>query len=144
MKAKVLGRAFVTFALTGLAWGAAAQQTGFPWWKDDKVIRDLALTADQSGRIDAIFRATLPQLRQSKEELDRQESELSRLIGLNADEGQVGRQVDKVETVRGGLNKTRTLMLLRMRQILSPDQRDKFNGVHEQWLREHPRPDQKH
>jgi Spy/CpxP family protein refolding chaperone len=145
MKAKVIGRLLATFALAGLASGAAAQQqTGFTWWKDDKVIKELALTPDQSTRIDAIFRATLPQLRQSKDDLDRQETELSRLIGQNADEGKVGHQVDKVEAVRGALNKTRTLMLLRMRQVLSPDQRDKFNAVHEQWLREHPRTDSKH
>src|SRR5437762_1595120 len=105
MKAKVLGRAFATFALAGLASGAVAQQqTGFPWWKDDKVIKELSLTPDQSTRIDAIFRAIWPQLRQSKDELDRQETELSRLIGQNADEGQVGRQADKVEAVRGTLN----------------------------------------
>ena len=144
MKPKVLARAFAALALAGLATAATAQQAGFPWWKDDKVIKELALTADQSARIDALFRATLPQLRQNKEELDRQESELSRLIGQNGDEAQVGRQVDKVETARGSLNKTRTLMLLRMRQVLSSDQRDKFNAVHEQWLRDHPRPDQKH
>ena len=143
MKAKVIGRVLATFALAGFASGAVAQQTGFPWWKDDKVIKELGLTPDQSTRIDAIFRATLPQLRQSKDDIDRQETELSRLIGQNADEGQVGHQVDKVEAIRGALNKMRTLMLLRMRQVLSPDQRDKFNAVHEQWHREHPRTDSK-
>src|ERR1051325_8130600 len=120
MKAKVIGRVLATFALAGFASGAVAQQTGFPWWKDDKVIKELGLTPDQSTRIDAIFRATLPQLRQSKDDLDRQETELSRLIGQNADEGQVGHQVDKVEAIRGALNKMRTLMLLRMRQVRSP------------------------
>jgi Spy/CpxP family protein refolding chaperone len=115
-------------------------QTGFTWWTDEKVIKDLALAPDQSSRIDAIFRATLAQLRQSKEELDRQESELSRLIEINSDETTVSRQVDKVESVRAGLNKTRTLMLLHMRQILTPKQNTKFKAVHEQWLRDHPRP----
>ena len=143
MKRKVLDRAVAALAFAALATAVSAQHAGFPWWKDEKVIRELALTPDQSVRIDAIFRATLPQLRQNKEELDRQESELSRLITLNADEAQVGRQVDKVEAFRGSLNKTRTLMLLRMRQVLSPDQRDKFNAVHEQWHRGHPAPDQK-
>ena len=119
---------------------AVAGQSGFPWWKDDKVVRDLGLTPDQSARIDAEFRATYPQLSQSKEELDRQETELSRLIASNADEAQVARQIDKVEAVRTNLNKTRTLMLLHMLRVMSPDQRTRFNPIHEQWLREHPRP----
>ncbi|PWT81453.1 MAG: hypothetical protein C5B57_10370 [Blastocatellia bacterium] len=143
MRPHVLGGAMAAFllALAGTAGAGQSQpQTGFPWWKDEKVIRDLALTPDQSNRIDGVFRATYPQLRQSKEELDRQEAELSRLIEINADEAQVSRQVDKVESVRAGLNKTRTLMLLHMRQVLTPKQNVKFKAVHEQWQRDHPRP----
>ena len=43
------------------------------------------------------------------------------------------RQVDKVEVVRGSLNKSRTLMLLHMRQVLTPKQNVKFNAVFEQY-----------
>jgi Spy/CpxP family protein refolding chaperone len=147
MRPHVLGAAMAALliALVGTLGAAQSQsQTGFPWWKDEKVVRDLALTADQSSRIDSVFRATYPQLRQSKEELDRQEGELSRLIEINADEALVSRQVDKVESVRAGLNKTRTLMLLHMRQVLTPKQNVKFKAVHEQWQRDHPRqPDPK-
>ena len=31
------------------------------------------------------------------------------------------------------MNKMRTLMLLKVRQVLTPDQRVKFNKLHEQW-----------
>jgi Spy/CpxP family protein refolding chaperone len=41
------------------------------------------------------------------------------------------------------LNKNRTLMLLRMRQVLSPEQRVKLNKIHEQWDKDHRRPDNK-
>ena len=54
-----------------------------------------------------VYRSTLPQLRQSKEELDRQEAELSRLIEVRAEEALVARQVEKVESVRASLNKIR-------------------------------------
>jgi hypothetical protein len=50
------------------------------------------------------------------------------------------RQVDKVEVVRGSLNKSRTLMLLHMRQVLKPKQNVKFNAVFEQYRRDNPRP----
>ena len=65
----------------------------------------------------------------SKDELDAQEAELSRLIEAGADEALVIRQVDKVEAIRAELNKTRTLMLLHKRQVLTPEQRVKLNKL---------------
>jgi hypothetical protein len=38
------------------------------------------------------------------------------------------------------MNKMRTLMLLKERQVLSPDQRVKLNKLHEQWEKDHKRP----
>jgi Spy/CpxP family protein refolding chaperone len=132
------GRALAALLLVALAVPAAAQ-SGFPWWKDEGVVRELGLTNEQSTRIDTLFRATFPQLQHGKEDLDRLEAELSRLIEINADEGQVVKQSDKVEAARGNLNKARTLMLLHMRQVLTPKQNVKFNAVHEQWRRDNPR-----
>ena len=131
-------------AAAGLAVALAApvhgQSFGFPWWRDAQFQKDLSLTVDQSARIDAVFQSTVSILRQKKVELDQQEAELSRLIAANADEGVVVRQVDKVEGIRASLNKTRTLMLLRMRQVLSPDQRVQLNKLHDQWPKDHRRP----
>jgi hypothetical protein len=120
MRPIVFGRALAALFLVALAVPAVAQ-TGFPWWKDPKVVQELMLSADQSTRVDNVFQAVFPQLRQSKEELDL-------------------RQVDKVEGVRGSLNKARTLMLLHMRQVLTPKQNKRFNAVFEQYRRDNPRP----
>lgn len=139
MRPMVIGRVLAAIALVALTVPAGAQ-SGFPWWKDPKVVQELALSADQSTRIDNVFRATFPQLRQSKEELDRQEAELSHLLATNADEPTVLRQVDKVEGVRGSMNKARVLMLLHMHQVLSAKQNAKFNAVFEQYRRDNPRP----
>ena len=70
------------------------------------------------------------------DELDAQEAELSRLIASDADETTIGRQSDHVEAIRSDLNKTRTLMLVLMRQLLSPDQRVKLTMLHEQRVQE--------
>jgi len=129
--------ALVLLALTAPVHG---QSFRFPWWKDAQFTKDLSLTADQSARIDRVFQSTIALLRQKKEELDLQEAELSKLIAGNADESVVTRQVDKVEGIRASLNKTRTLMLLRMRQVLSPDQRVILNKLSEQWEKDHRRP----
>src|SRR5438046_893503 len=86
----------------------ANRPTTTPWWKDEGVKKELSLTVDQVTRVDNIFQATLPQLRQQKAELDRLEEKLSQLIATGADEAIVVRHVDKVEATRADLNKTRT------------------------------------
>ena len=127
--------------LLALAAPVHGQSFGFAWWKDAQFQRDLGLSADQSARIDAIFQAAISQLRPEKEELDRQEELLSQQIVAGADETLVTRQVDKVEAIRAHMNKMRTLMLLKERQVLTPDQRVKLNKLHEQWERDHKRPE---
>lgn len=109
------------------------QSFGFPWWRDAQFQRDLSLTTDQTTRIENLFQSTIGSLRSKKAELDQQEDDLSRLIAANADEGVVTKQVDKVEAIRSSLNKMRTLQLLRIRQVLTPDQRMKLNQIHEKW-----------
>ncbi len=116
-----------------------AQSFGFPWWRDAQFQRELSLTTDQTARIESLFQATITQLRAKKAELDQQEDELSRLIAANADEQQVVKQVDRVEAIRSHLNKMRTLQLLHIRQVLTPEQRIKLNKLHEQWERDHGR-----
>src|SRR5512141_2125364 len=97
-----------------LALAGPADAQSFKWWQSDQFQKDLGLSADQASKIDAVFQAALPRLRQTKEELDRQEADLSRAIEANADDATVARQVDRVEASRSALNKMRTLMLLHM------------------------------
>lgn len=136
------GLACILFVLT-LGAAVHGQSFGFPWWRDPQFQRDLSLTTDQSAKIDAVFQQTIPTLRQKKADLDAQEEELSKMIAANADEVSVTRQVDKVESIRANMNKMRTLMLLHMRQVLTPDQRVKLNKLHDQWEKDHrPKPSQ--
>jgi len=114
-------------------------QSSFAWWKSEQFQKDLGLTSEQCGRIDAVFQAVLPKLREGRGELDREEADLSRLIEQNVDEAQITKQVDLVEATRARLNKMRTLMLFRMRQVLTPDQRTKFTPLHDKWIKDHPR-----
>ena len=101
------------------------------WWRDEHYQKHLGLTADQVSRLEAIFQAALPELRKGRDELDRQEAELSRLIETNADETVVTHQVDKVEAIRSRLNKTRTMVIWHHRQLLTPEQRVKFQAMRE-------------
>jgi Spy/CpxP family protein refolding chaperone len=127
----------VAVLLVAAAASVHAQSFGFAWWRDAEFQRDLGLSADQVSRIEGVFQSTVPTLRGKKVELDQQEDELSRLVGANADEPTVTKQVDKVEAIRSHMNKMRTLMLLHMRQVLTPDQRVKLNKRYEQWVKDH-------
>ena len=132
MKRTLVFRLLPVVFVLALAAPIHGQSFGFPWWRDAQFQKELTLTADQSARIDLVFQSAMSTLRPKKEELDRQEAELSRLIAANADEAVVSFQVDKVEAIRTSMNKQRTLMLLHMRQVLSPDQRVRLNKLHEQ------------
>ena len=98
----------------------------FAWWRSEQYQKNLGLSADQVNRIEAIFQAVLPELRKGRDDLDRHEAELSRLIESSADEALVTRQIDKVEAIRSRLNRTRQLLLLHHRQVLTPEQRVKL------------------
>jgi Spy/CpxP family protein refolding chaperone len=111
--------------------GAVQARQPFFWWRSEEIQRELKLTADQISRIDKIFESTRPELRQEMDELNRYDAKLQKLIETSTDEGLLARQIDRVETARANLNKTRSLMITRMRLVLSPEQRQRFKVVYE-------------
>jgi Spy/CpxP family protein refolding chaperone len=110
---------------------------GFKWWQSEDFKHGLGLTQDQSMRIEGIFQQTLPALRKQKETLDRAEADFNQMVETS-DDAQVMAQVTVVEAARSELNKARTMMLLRMRRVLTPDQRVKFVMLQQQ-TRQHGR-----
>ncbi len=122
--------------LVSLAASPARAQS-FKWWQSDRFQHELGLTADQVSRLDSVFQAALPGLRTNKDALDQLEQELSRTVADGSvDDAQVVQQVDRVEAVRSQLSRARVLMLVRMRRILTPEQRVKLTALHEAWERE--------
>jgi Spy/CpxP family protein refolding chaperone len=101
------------------------------WWHDDRFRAELGLTSDQSARLEAIFQKTQPVLRQRMQALDAAEEEFDRLVETG-DDGSVMDYVGTVEAARAELNKTRTVMLLRMRRSLTADQWAKFTALADQ------------
>lgn len=110
----------------------------FPWWKSEPFKKELGLTADQSARIDRIWQTTRPELRQEWDELSKLEDKLSHLIQKDAEEAILSRQIDRVETARANANKTRSLMLVQMLKVLTPEQRVRFQTLHDRWQRDLP------
>ena len=125
--------ALVAAAVVGAAILSApvASAQGFKWWQSEMFTRELGLTAEQSAKIEAIFQKTVPVLRQEKDTLDRAQADFNQMIEAS-DDAQVMAQVGVVEAARSELNKSRTMMLLRMRRVLTPDQRVKFVMLQQQ------------
>lgn len=128
----VNARAAIITVLLGIApIQAFAGEERVKWWQSDNVKAEIGLTEAQSVEIERIFQATLPRMRVEKEELDRQERALSKLMnGVSAGESEISLMVDRVESARAKASKTRLLMLYRMHQVLSPAQREKLDIVH--------------
>jgi Spy/CpxP family protein refolding chaperone len=116
-----------------LAVPVAAQ--GSKWWQSDVFRRELGLTAEQSRRCEEIFQAAVPTLKSQKKALDQAEAQFERLVE-RGDDSAVMEQVNLVEGARANLNKSRTMMLLRMRRVLTTDQWAKFTALHQAGERE--------
>jgi Spy/CpxP family protein refolding chaperone len=112
----------------------AAGAQGFKWWQSDKFKADLGLAPDQTVKLEEVYQGLLPKMTTGKEALDRLEKRLSDTIADGvAPEGDVMKLVDQVERSRSELSKTRTLMIYRMHQLLTVDQRAKMTALHDKW-----------
>ena len=74
----------LVLAFAGLAAAPSPAEAGqggkFKWWRSERFVQELVLTPDQSARIEEVFQASWPALHAAKADLDRLETELSRLI----------------------------------------------------------------
>jgi Spy/CpxP family protein refolding chaperone len=129
------------FLLALLATAPAAAQ-GFKWWQNERYRAELGLTADQSRRLEEIYQSTVPTLRSQKKAFDAAEAEFGRLVE-NGNDTAVMEQVLNVEAARAELNKTRALMLLRMRRALTTDQWVKLGALHQADERDRKKADQR-
>lgn len=100
------------------------------WWRDDVMRTRLGLTGKQVDRINSIFDAFLSMQRERWAALHRLENELSEsLRQRNPPDSKVIGQIDRVEMARFELNKNRQIMLFRIHQVLTPEQRVMFEKL---------------
>ena len=138
LRLRLVAAALLLSATPALAQRPTDAPRPFPWWKSEPFKKELGLSTEQSSRIDKIWETTRLELRQEWDTLSRYESKLSRLIQSDADEATLTRMIDRVETARASANKTRSLMLVQMLKVLTPDQRTRFGAMHDKWQLEHP------
>jgi len=98
------------------------------WWLYDKT--ELGISEKQSIEINQIFEATVPKLRDARQEQEKSEEELSRTIKEHkADLATISMLIDRAESARSQYSKMRVLMLYRMHLILTADQRTKLDAL---------------
>jgi Spy/CpxP family protein refolding chaperone len=114
-----------------LAMPAVASAQG-RWWQSERFQKELGLTQEQITRIEGIYQSTTPLLRAQKEAFDRREEKLSKVIAdPKSDEAMVVQATDRLEAARNEMGRTRTLMIFRIRRVLTDEQHVKLNAMHE-------------
>jgi Spy/CpxP family protein refolding chaperone len=136
--ALVLGQTAAFLLITFVLVAPAQPGQAFKWWHSEHFKRELGLTKEQTRRLEEIFESAVPTLRVQKKALDEAEATFERLFELG-DDATVMEQVGHVESARAELNKSRTMMLLRMRRVLTTDQWAKFTALHQAAERERGR-----
>ncbi len=122
-----------------LALPAVASAQG-RWWQSDRFQKELGLTQEQITRIEGIYQSARPLLRAQKEAFDRREDKLSKVIAdPKSDEAMVVQATDRLEAARNEMGRTRTLMIFRIRRVLTDEQHVKLNAMHEHDRKERER-----
>jgi len=113
--------------------GAPAGQQEIPrfkWWLHPETRKELGLSDKQSKKIDEIWEATAPKLREQWHELEKLEDALAKTFKENtADVATVQQQVERVERLRAENAATRTVMIYKMHLLLTPEQRPKVEAI---------------
>lgn len=130
----------LTLSLLALSSAVSTEAQRSRWWKDDRFVRELALTPDQTSKIEEVFQAALPALRAQQRALSKLEDELSKLVQeARVEESELSFFVDKVEAARADLAKTRTMMIYRIRRVLTHEQHLKLQELFEKREKERRR-----
>ncbi len=97
------------------------------FWRRPLVQAELKLTTEQIRDLDDIFSKNQKALIDLKADAEKRQLDLDALLAdRGADENKLAAQVDLVEESRAKLGKARAAMMLDVRKVLTPDQREKL------------------
>jgi Spy/CpxP family protein refolding chaperone len=107
-----------------------APRPPFKWWAIDKYKQELKLTAEQSAEIEKIFQASMERLRVDKDDFDRAQTGFSQIMDkASAGDREFARAIDQLELARYNVSKERTVMLVRIHSVLTPEQRKGLEAI---------------
>jgi Spy/CpxP family protein refolding chaperone len=109
--------------------GVGGQQQ-VPWWRAEKTKAELGLTNEQAAKIEEIWQSVRGRLRSSMEEHQRLDEQFQKLMAdPSVTEDQVVLQLAKVQAARNEADRQRVVMLFRMNQVLTAEQRTKLSAI---------------
>ena len=112
-----------------VAIAAEPQSTRYKWWLSHDIQKQLHLTSEQVRKVDDIYEATLPARRAQRRELDALDRQLDALLdNAAADDHDAEALITRVEDAHARRNVARTMLLYKMRQVLTPEQRHWFDS----------------
>jgi Spy/CpxP family protein refolding chaperone len=115
-------------ALTFAAAAAFGQQTlaEGKWWKRPRIAQALQLTPAQASELEKIFAKSRPKLIDLKADLEKKQFAYEQAMGADkVDRQDVAAKIEAREQARANLQKELSLMELDMKQVLTPEQREK-------------------
>ena len=125
--------ACLTLSLLAIAISAPAADAQGYWWKNERFLKELALSPDQGRRIESLYQSVQPMLRAQKRALDKLEDELSRMIHDDmVGEAELEQFVTRVEAAKAELSTSRTMLLVRIGRVLTAEQSTKLHALFEQ------------
>ena len=100
------------------------------WWKTQKYMQELKLTAEQSSEIEQIVQTSMTRLRADKDDLDRVQGDFRILMEQpQASQRELLKAAERLEMARFLISKERTQMLVRIHSVLTPDQRKGLDAI---------------
>jgi Spy/CpxP family protein refolding chaperone len=100
------------------------------WWTTEKYRQELRLTAEQSAEIERIVQGSMSRLKGDKEDLDQAQSDFKQLMERpNASERELLKAAERLEMARFSISKERTIMLVRIHSVLTPEQRRGLDAI---------------
>lgn len=123
---RCLAAAFVGVIFCLFASAAAAQRFDRqePWWRSPAVRSHIALTSQQTERIETIYRASLPERRRLRQQATTLQTQLEQLLAAGTmSDDQAVPLIGRLCAVEKARNVARTMMLVRMHWVLTPAQR---------------------
>jgi Spy/CpxP family protein refolding chaperone len=100
------------------------------WWQSEDVQRQLGLTPAQVDAIEKVWRQDLAERIRLRQDLDALEAQWTDALQRGAiDDEDAEKLIDRVENARMKRNKARTVVLLEMYRVLTPEQRSDLRDL---------------
>jgi hypothetical protein len=104
------------------------------WWNNASLVAKLGLTDIQKSRIENTFEAHRQNLSSRKDQLEKEEAQLSKLLDAESiDRGPVFTQINRVVQARGEMERENAAMTLEMREQLTRAQWTQLQTAQPRW-----------